>query len=60
MQRMMKGSNNTGLRGDQIKLFKILNDYENIDPNLFLQNEGMEKTLCYCIIKYIHLTTHHN
>ena len=33
------------LRGDQIEVFKILNGYENIDRNIFLQSrkrEGLE------------------
>ena len=31
-------SNNTGdakIEGDQIEVFKILNDHEDIDPNIF-------------------------
>ena len=30
------------LRGDQIKVFKILNGYENIDRNIFIGLEDME------------------
>ena len=35
------------LRGDQIEVFKILNDYENVDKNTFFQSRmtvGLEDT----------------
>ena len=26
------------IKGDQIEVFKIMNGYENIDPNIFFRN----------------------
>ena len=34
---------NRRLRGDQIELFKILNEYETIDRNIFFHSQGREK-----------------